>query len=216
MKLKIIFPLILLFIISCKQIKKEVSNTSKLTETEVSEESIVNVKEKKEEKGNYNFNSVIKCQKYDYRPEDIYSWGDYGCLYAPNDNNIYGNLIIYLIPKIGINKYYNNYIGEEDENITFEYNRVNSLSIQDIKKEFHIYLSLIDNKYLKHTPNLDASYNIKYENDGSNKFVTEWYTFNNKDKYWKLLDSFETLAKTDNKAWEWEQAKIKAIIKKYK
>jgi len=216
MKLKVILLglVIGLFVFNCKQIKKEenadISQTVKAENRSSSfkkSENIISVN-----KTIYNFDNVIKCEKYDYRPENIYSWGDYGCLYAPDDNNKYGNLIIYLIPKIGINKYYQNFIGEEDENIDSEFARINSLSILEIKQEFHIYLSLIDKKYLEHTPTLDASYNIKQSEGDNYKFKLELYNFDDKSKSWELLDFFETLQKTSNKAWEWEQKKIREII----
>ena len=214
MKLKILCLLISLFTICCKQSKKEISNTSKLTQEKVVE-STPNTKEKKETI--YNFNDIVKCKKYGY--DGTASIGDYGCLYEPKGSNIYGNIVSYLIPKEGIKKHLqkvNDLFQEGDKYDKWEKEgeRINNLSIKEIKEEFYIYLSLIDKKYLEHTPNLDASYNIKQSEGKDYKFTTQWFTFNSSIKSWKLLDSFETSLSTDRKAWEWEQGKIKEVIAK--
>ncbi|MCF6350650.1 MAG: hypothetical protein L3J23_06405 [Flavobacteriaceae bacterium] len=217
MKVKIIYLLILLFTICCKQTKKgnkEISD-SKLIETVANIENIPNPKE--ERNNNYNFDNVLKCEKYGY--DGTASIADYGCLYEPKRNNTYGNIVFYLIPKKGIKKHLKKVDklfeeGDKYDKWEKEGERINSMSITGIKNEFYIYLSLIDKKYLEHTPNLDASYNIKQNKGDNYKFKTELYTFNDKMQIWELLDSFETFQKISNKAWEWEQKKIKDIINK--
>lgn len=209
MKLKVLYLIIALFTFSCKQ--QTVKNQDK-TSLELKKE--IDKKENiKLNKILYNFSNIVKCEKYGY--DGIASIGDYGCLYNTK-KNIYGNINLYLIPKDGILKHLEKvdklFEGDKYDKWEKEGNRINNLSIQKIKQEFNIYLFLVPKEYLEHTPTLDASYNIK-QNEGANyKFKTKFYGFNDKTKKWDLIDTFETLQKTKNKAWKWEQKKIKEII----
>ncbi|WP_148639185.1 hypothetical protein [Aquimarina longa] len=217
MKIKFIMYagfIFLFFITSCKEINKKANATTNHKKSEqVHEKS----EDKVEIKSSYNFDNIIKCEKYGY--DGTASIADYGCLYNPKGNNTYGNIAPYLIPKIGIKKHLQKVDelfkeGDKYDKWEKEGERINSLSVSDIKEEFYIYLSLIDKKYLEHTSNLDASYNIKRSEEKDYKFTTQWFTFNNSIKSWQLLNSFETSPSTDRKAWEWEQEKIKEVIAK--
>lgn len=107
---------------------------------------------------------------------------DYGCLYSPEAGNKLGNVVTYLIPKDFLFfKKHAKYIKEGEYDSLEDY--VNNMNINDLKKTFDIYVFLIDKKYLKHTPELDSSYNVV------GKYETDLYFFQNKINSWIKIDT---------------------------
>lgn len=157
----ILVLIITLFLFSCKD-KAQTNNIHKTT----------NPKE-------VNFDNILKCSDYTY-DNGYFFTADYGCIYSPTGINNYGNVAIYLVPKKKMN-ISNNKINQE--NI-----RVNKLSINGIKKEFKIYLLLIDKQYLNYAK-ADPSYYQK------SKYKEEAYTFDDKQNKWILIDTIKILDK---------------------
>ncbi len=97
-----------------------------------------------------NFDSIIHCGDYDFR-SDHFTVPYHGCVYAPNKGNDFGNISIFLIPK----KKYKDPEKLTDEQIMEENERIDNLEVNRIKKEFDIYVYLIDKKYLNYNKNAD-------------------------------------------------------------
>lgn len=160
----IIFFLIGLFLLSCKD-NAQTNNSQKTTSQK-----------------ELNFDKLLKCSDYSY-DEDYFLTADYGCIYDPKGNNNFGNVIIYLVQK--------KKQPISDEQISFQTTRVNNLSIAEYKKEFKIYLFLIDKQYLNYAK-ADPSY---YE---KSKYKEEAYTFDDKQNKWILIDSINILNENQN------------------
>ncbi|WP_160139946.1 hypothetical protein [Chryseobacterium sp. c4a] len=171
----IIFFLIVLFLFSCKD-NAQTNNSQKTTSQK-----------------ELNFDKLLKCSDYSY-DEDYFLTADYGCIYDPKGNNNFGNVIIYLVQK--------KKQPISDEQISSQTTRVNSLSIAEYKKEFKIYLFLIDKQYLNYAK-ADPSY---YE---KSKYKEEAYTFDDKQNKWVLIDSINILNQNLN-----EQTWRKNIVSK--
>lgn len=115
---------------------------------------------------NIALDKLLKCDMYDIR-EGHYRIPDYGCVYAPINENILGNADIILIP---ITKFFDTDNVEKKcsgdiDCLKETYEQINSLTIDEIKSNFNSIIFLIENKFLKNTPKLDQSYNptIPYE-----------------------------------------------------
>lgn len=125
-----------------------------------------------------NFDNLLKCSDYSYDDGHFFT-ADYGCIYDPKGNNNFGNAIIYLISK-----------KEQqiaDEQVTSETDKVNKSSIAEYKKEFKIYLFLIDKKYLNYNKSADPVYYQKP------KYTEKAYKFDDKQDKWTLIDSINVL-----------------------
>lgn len=174
----IILFIIALFLFSCKD-NAQANNLQKITN-------------KKE----LNFDTLLKCSEYSYDVGHFFT-ADYGCIYNPQGNNTYGNAIIYLVQK---KKHH-----ISDEQISKENSRVNNLTIEEYKKEFKIYLFLIDKQYLNYNKSADPTYYQK------SKYEEKAYTFDDKQNKWILIDSINVLNSNENQK---EQIWIKNIISK--
>lgn len=130
-----------------------------------------------------NFDSLLKCSDYTY-DEGSFLTADYGCIYNPKAGNDYGNATIYLIPK---NKH-----NITDEQIISENSRVNNLSISQYKKEFNIYIFVIDKQDLNYNKSGDPAYYQK------SKYEERAYTYNDTISKWILLDSINVLNESQN------------------
>jgi hypothetical protein len=157
------------------------------------EQKLPSYNEKSIEEQKNNFDNILKEGDYSWN-DGYFITADYGIVYNPKGNNPFGNIILYLIPK--------NKFDIKDEEIEEKNQMINSLSIENIKKEFNIYLFLIDKKYLQYLPNGDSSYEAK-EN-----YTENLYTYENQK--WILLDSLNV--KNQNEQ-EWRENFINRQIK---
>jgi hypothetical protein len=141
-----------------------------------------NLQTKKEEfttvqkQKNVDFDKVLKCTSYTY-DQDYFLTPDYGCLYNPKGENIFGNISIYLFSKEGLKI--------EEEEIDKETERINNLNIENLKKDFDIFIYLIPKDFLNYNPSGDPTY---YQKEN---YKEQLYTYNNQTKKWLLLDSLE-------------------------
>lgn len=115
-----------------------------------------------------SFDSILNCGYYTYG-EGFFITADHGCVYNPQENNSFGNIIIFLIPK------------HKNEKSDIDYEEyVNTLEASTLKKDFEIYLYIIPYKYLSETP--EGYYQNRHH-------LYEVYKFNRTDNSWKLLRS---------------------------
>ncbi|WP_326983271.1 hypothetical protein VUJ46_01620 [Chryseobacterium sp. MYb264] len=137
-----------------------------------------------------NFDAVLKCSDYAY-DENYFLTADYGCIYNPKEGNTFGNLIIYLFPK--------NKLTISDDQIDSEVEKVNLLSIEQVKKDFDIYIYLIPKDDLNYNPQGDPVY---YQNE---KYKEQLFTL--KNNKWQLTDSITiNNASEHQKEQEWRES----------
>lgn len=148
-----------------------------------------------------NFDHMLQCNDYSY-DDGYFLTADYGCIYNPKGNNNFGNIIIYLIPKKKQHIL--------DEQISIETDKINNLSIVEYKKEYKIYLFLIDKKYLNYNKSADPVYYQK------TKYMEKAYTFDDKKNKWDLIDSIDIIKENqiDNEQTWRENIISRSIIKK--
>jgi len=91
----------------------------------------------------YNFDLILKCGYYSYN-DNFFVTADHGCIYKQDEKNNFGNIVIYLIAKEIKSVPLNKIEGYEQY--------VNNLEINQLKKEFDIYIYLISKEYLIKTP----------------------------------------------------------------
>lgn len=118
---------------------------------------------------------------------------DYGYPYNPNrdkDNKL-GNAEIFLLPRKFIKKKFSLDSSSKGKNRTSKIDSfekyVNQLSSKGIKKEFHIYIILLSEEYLKY----DKSRDIYIPKDS---YKLKFFEF---DNYWKLIGSTEMITNND-------------------
>ncbi|MDR2204877.1 MAG: hypothetical protein LBE36_01790 [Flavobacteriaceae bacterium] len=103
---------------------------------------------------------LLKCDKFDIR-EGHYRIPDYGCVYAPENENKLGNADVVLIPVTelfdtdGIDKKCNGNIDCLNE----IYAQINALTIDEIKNNFNAIIFIVNKKHLKKNSHLDQPYN---------------------------------------------------------
>lgn len=135
-----------------------------------------------------SFDEVLKCSEYIFS-EGYYVTPDYGCIYNPKGDSKFGNVIIYLIPK-------NKSISQQD---------VNSLSEDDIKKQFNIVVYLIRKEFLNYNPDSDPVY---YQKD---KYNEEVYIYE-KEK-WIMADSIQIKNSSQNEKEQiWREAFLNKMV----
>ncbi|RFZ89974.1 hypothetical protein D0C36_23745 [Mucilaginibacter conchicola] len=121
-----------------------------------------------------NFDNVLKCHAYSYN-DGYFMTADYGCIYNPNGGNTLGNAVVYLVPQKDLNV--------TDDQIAAENKKVNALNADQYKKDYNIYIFLIDKKYLNYSKDGDPVY---YQKD---KFTEVVYTYDNASGNWNAADS---------------------------
>jgi hypothetical protein len=94
--------------------------------------------------------STLLCGDYSYM-HGYFAVPYNGCIYQPNSINKIGNVQIYLIPKRKIN----------ENNIENEENLLNTLSIDELKNNYNIYVFSIDKKFLIHDETREVIYYAK-------------------------------------------------------
>ncbi len=123
-----------------------------------------------------SFDNLIKCNNY--APDkngQYFLTPDYGCIYDGGKKNQYGNLNFYLIPKKGIDT--------STIKLDKEVDRINSISVNQIKSEFKILAFLIEKKHLNYTKNGDPIY---YQKEN---YTEKYFIYNANLKKWYLKDS---------------------------
>jgi len=120
------------------------------------------------------FDSVLKCHSYSYN-DGYFMTADYGCIYNPNGGNNLGNVVVYLIPQKPLSI--------ADEQIAVENKKINTLSTTQYKKDYNIYVFLINKKYLNYNKDGDPVY---YQKD---KFTETLYTYDSASDKWNIVDS---------------------------
>lgn len=103
---------------------------------------------------NQSLDSILLCDKYSYM-SGYFTIPYNGCNYIPNTNNKIGDVEVYLIPnkKIDMN------------DIDKEENKLNALSIEQIKSNYKIYLFIIDKSFISYHANREVTYyaNLPYK-----------------------------------------------------
>ncbi|WP_310555765.1 hypothetical protein [Flavobacterium sp.] len=143
------YLLLALLFINCRQEKTEnnrvkeiegVSNEVLNSDTAYSDESL---------------DALLKCGEYSLM-DDYFTVPDNGCIYAPSTINKLGNVEVYLIPKTNLN---------DAIDVEKEEAKINIMNIADLKKNYNIYILVIDKKYLTHNQNMDIPYypSLPYE-----------------------------------------------------
>lgn len=117
-----------------------------------------------------DFDYLLKCERFSYN-DFYFITADYGCPYNYKGNT-YGNLTFYLIPK----KVTEQLI--KQEYAVYE-DRIENLTIDALKSEFYIYVTVISKQFLVKT----------HEGYWQREpYVTHSYTYNNETKTWVFLD----------------------------
>lgn len=153
----------------------------------------------KNEISNLNFDKILKINEYVYNTSDYGGFFttsyDNGIYYDPKRGNDFGNLVTFLIPKDFLFfKQHSKDISEDGYEKLETY--VNKLSIEEFKKDFDIYVLLVDKKYLIATPGYDSPYNV------TEKFQTDLYQYKNNS--WQKIESFIVDSEEkNNKEIEW-------------
>lgn len=200
------FLVIILFFINCKENDCKVLSNGEVggSQKKITSETLYS---------NEVFNKMIKCGDYSY-VDGYFTVPDYGCIYDPSGSNNLGNIELYLLPKKKLNYNFN---------VEKEENKVNAMNIVELKKNYNIYLFLIDKKYLKKSDNRDVPYyptlpyrQIIFNCNGSSWRKIKTITINDE----KLLEYNDLKTKlfseskeiTNNK----NNEKIQQILGKYK
>lgn len=97
---------------------------------------------------NESLDALLKCGEYSFM-DGYFTVPYYGCIYQPTSQNKLGNAEIYIIPKKTIDK---------NSDVEKEENKINQMSINDLKNNNNLYILLIDKKYLKHDNKMDVPY----------------------------------------------------------
>jgi len=151
------------------------------------------ITKKEKSPGMYNFDSILECGYYSYNT-NFFVTADYGCIYQKGKND-FGNISIYLIPK--------KVKGTPSNKIESYERYVNKLDIKNLKKEFTIYVFLVDKKYIVDTP--EGPYQ-------GEKFVRDLYKWDNKN--WIKVDSFVVNNENDEiEERKWYKNKVKDFSK---
>ncbi|MEW5675959.1 hypothetical protein ABGT15_06560 [Flavobacterium enshiense] len=179
-KIKLLGLASLLIIAGCrKDLEKDVESEA----TEIQQETA------------HDFDKILKCNDYIITGDGnaFTTCYDNGCVYDPKGGNVFGNLVTYLIPKdfLFFQKH-SGYIEKWDYEKLEAY--VNRLSIEEFKKQFDIYVFLVDKKYLIPTPGYDSPYDFK------EKYQTDLYQYQNNS--WKKIDQLVSL-QSGNEAMNW-------------
>ena len=167
-KIKLLLLAIVLTLYSCKdnvQSKKE--------------QTVFNQKQQ-----NINFDKILKCSDYSY-DGNYFITADYGCIYNPKGENVYGNICIYLFPKHNLEI--------NDDEINIENNKINQLDIENYKRDYNIFIYLIPKEFLNYNINGDPIY---YQNEN---YTEELYTFNSSTNKWVLLESLKVDKTSENR-----------------
>ena len=144
-----------------------------------------------------NFDSILHCYDYSYL-NDYFFTADYGCLYDPNGKNTFGNLTVYLIPHKRVEIPKGEYMAE----------RMSSLDVATIKKEFNVYVFLIPVEQLNYNPAGDPPY---YQKEN---FTEKLYGFDKTNNQWNLIDSILISGAAGNeKEQNWREGFILSKIK---
>lgn len=140
--MKSIFKILLFIVfVSCRE------NIAENSMVDTKEVSITKVDSDTTTYSNQSLDSIILCNNYAYM-YGYFSIPDYGCIYKPETINKIGNVEVYLVPKNKIN--ITEYEKEED--------KLNSLSINEIKSQYKIVVFVIDKKFLSYNKNADVIY----------------------------------------------------------
>jgi hypothetical protein len=91
----------------------------------------------------HDFTNQLLCSYYAWEG-DYFFTPDYGCLYAPDEGNNWGNLVFYLFPKT------ENYMGDQID--------IDDFTENEIKEHFNIIVTLIEPHELQYFPNGDSPY----------------------------------------------------------
>jgi hypothetical protein len=150
MKFNKIFILVFFLLICCKNKEKDTVDL------------IIN----KEIKESNNFDSILKCGYFSDNGS-YFVTADKGCIYNEESDNVFGNLIIYLIA---------------NDNKKHSEDYVNKLKTSTLKEEFSIYIYVIPKEYLVDTP--EGLYQKE-------KYIEKLYTFNKDTKKWEIIDLIE-------------------------
>lgn len=156
------------------------------------EKSLIEIKNKVD---SYSFDNILKCGDFSFE-NGYFVTADYGCIYSPKENNNLGNILIYYIPKNGINL-------NTEESVK----EINELSIDELKRKFNIYVFLIEKKYLNYNKSGDPIY---YQKDN---YMEKLFTNNLNE--WELLDSIKIQSLNENNLeQEWRENFINTKIQK--
>ncbi|EHQ24976.1 hypothetical protein [Mucilaginibacter paludis] len=120
------------------------------------------------------FDGVLKCHSYTYN-DGYFMTADYGCIYNPNGGNNWGNVVVYLVPQKASDI--------TDDQIAAENKKINALNAAQYKKDYTIYVFLVDKKYLNYNKDGDPAY---YQKD---KFTETLYTYDSGSDKWNIIDT---------------------------
>lgn len=142
------------------------------------------------------FDIVLKCHSYSYN-DGYFMTADYGCIYNPNVGNNLGNVVIYLIPKKPLDI--------TDDQIGTENKKIDSLSADQYKKDYNIYVFVIGKQYLNYNKDGDPLY---YQKD---KFTETLYTYDEPAQKWNLIDSINVTGDV-TKEQSWRENLMKKLV----
>jgi hypothetical protein len=146
---------------------------------------------------NYSFDNLLKCGDFTYE-DGYFVTADYGCIYNPKEHNNLGNILIYYIAKNAIFL-----------NTRKSVKEINKMSIEELKREFNIYVFLIEKNYLNYNKTGDPMY---YQNEN---YVEKLFTNNLNN--WKLIDSIKIQSLNENNLeQEWRENFINHKVQKLK
>jgi hypothetical protein len=130
-----------LFFLNCKQENPK----SKINETELVSNKVSEIDDIY---SNESLDLLLKCGKYSFM-DGYFTVPDYGCIFKPNSSNIIGNVEIYIVPKTK---------SKNNSNVELEESKINSMNIDDLKKNNQLFVFIIDKKYLKHNEKMEVPY----------------------------------------------------------
>jgi hypothetical protein len=142
---------------------------------------------------NDSLDALLKCDKFSYM-DGYFTIPDHGCIYFPQGNNSIGNAEIYLIPKIKLDK--------TKINVTEEENKINSLTIDELKSNYKIYIFLIDKEYLKYYEKADVVY---YPEIPYKQYI---FQFN---KNWEKIATLNITTQDDSQYNKWKKKLLQNI-----
>ena len=141
-----------------------------MTNCNPDKKDVLNQAEEIENNSNLDFSSLLFCSEYTWN-ESYFMTADYGCIYSPNDENSYGNIVFYLFPK--------------SKELSGEQIDLESRSKSFLKKNFDIILTLIEPNYLNHNPKGDPVY-YQIEDYWQKIFV-----YDEEEDHWNLVESIQ-------------------------
>lgn len=137
---RILKAVLFLLLISCKENTAE--NDIRKSEEGVNAQNLDTIPY-----SNQLLDSILLCGDYSYM-NGYFTIPYNGCIYKPETINKIGNIEIYLMPKKKIN----------ENDIENEEKKINTLSINDLKNNYKIYLFIIDKKFLEYNKNMEVAY----------------------------------------------------------